>query len=203
MAVIPIQELPGWNLSNKDSFSLLINACVFLLPFFGPDFLLLLALLKANFFFLLLSQSERLTWSKQTCDENKALVQTILPFKDQRSANCVWRQLRELSRKIGTDICTQVERLCLRLNQKKRSPPSWISNALCIIFSVISYLCYLCICYDVHFTCQHFHQCIEEHNGSTIGSHIREQHGKEPRDIELPQDSRSRSCGNARVNLTV
>ena len=42
--------------------------------------------------------------SKQTCDDKKAPVRIILPFKDQRSANSVRRQLGELSRKIGKDI---------------------------------------------------------------------------------------------------
>ena len=42
--------------------------------------------------------------SKQTCDDKKAPVRIILPFKDQRSANCVRRQLGEFSRKIGKDI---------------------------------------------------------------------------------------------------
>ena len=36
--------------------------------------------------------------------EKKAPLRMILPFKDQRSTNSVWRQLRELSRKIGTHI---------------------------------------------------------------------------------------------------
>ena len=37
--------------------------------------------------------------SKQACDDKKAPVRIILPFKDQRSANSVRRQLGELSRK--------------------------------------------------------------------------------------------------------
>ena len=36
--------------------------------------------------------------------EKKAPVRIILPFKDQGSTNTVRRQLRELSRKIGTHI---------------------------------------------------------------------------------------------------
>ena len=42
--------------------------------------------------------------SEQTCDDKKAQVRMILPFKDRRSANSVRRQLGELSRKIGKDI---------------------------------------------------------------------------------------------------
>ena len=36
--------------------------------------------------------------SKQTCDDKKAPVRVILPFKDQRSANSVRRQLGEFNK---------------------------------------------------------------------------------------------------------
>jgi len=42
--------------------------------------------------------------SFQKCDDKKAPVRMILPFKDQISANSVQRQLKELSRKIEKDI---------------------------------------------------------------------------------------------------
>ena len=34
------------------------------------------------------------------------------------------------------------------------------------------------------YSCRHLHQRIEEHKGSAIGRHIKEQHGKEPDNIE-------------------
>ncbi|XP_068735295.1 uncharacterized protein [Montipora capricornis] len=42
--------------------------------------------------------------SKQMCTDKKAPVRIILPFKDQRSANSVQRELGELSRKSRKDI---------------------------------------------------------------------------------------------------
>ena len=42
--------------------------------------------------------------SSQKCDDRRAPVRKILPFKDQMSANSVRRQLNELSRKIGKEI---------------------------------------------------------------------------------------------------
>ena len=76
-------------------------------------------------------------------------VRILLSFKDQRSAYSVRRQLGELSRKIGTDIrpVHTAERSDWRSNQKKRNPPSLISNALCIIFSAI---CAIQIMSDIH-----------------------------------------------------
>ena len=44
-----------------------------------------------------------------------------------------------------------------------------------------------------------FDQLIEERKGSVIGSHVREQHGREPSDMNWD----SGSCEKARVNLTV
>ena len=35
----------------------------------------------------------------------------------------------------------------------------------------------------VGYTCRHLHQRIEEHKGSAIGNHLREQHDIEPEDI--------------------
>ena len=42
--------------------------------------------------------------SFKKCEDKKAPMRIILPFKNQRSANSVRRQLKELSRKIGKDI---------------------------------------------------------------------------------------------------
>ena len=77
--------------------------------------------------------------SKQTCDDKKAPVRIILPFKDQRSANCVRRQLGELSRKIGKDIHPVYTTLKIGANirQKKANPSLLTNNALFTILSVI------------------------------------------------------------------
>ena len=41
----------------------------------------------------------------------------------------------------------------------------------------------LCDAGYVGYTCRHLHQRIEEHKGSAIGNHLREQHDMEPEDI--------------------
>ena len=43
--------------------------------------------------------------------------------------------------------------------------------------------CGLCDAFYVGYTCRHLHQRIEEHRGSAIGNHLREQHDMEPEDI--------------------
>ncbi|CAH3151296.1 unnamed protein product, partial [Porites lobata] len=82
----------------------------------------------------------------QVADKREAPIRIVLPFKDQKSANIVRKQLADLSRKINADI----------------SP---------VYTSYVGY------------TCRHLHQRIEEHKGSAIGNHLREQHDMEPEDI--------------------
>ena len=48
---------------------------------------------------------------------------------------------------------------------------------------VYSFQCGLCDAGYVGYTCRHLHQRIEEHKGSAIGNHLREQHDMEPEDI--------------------
>jgi len=38
-------------------------------------------------------------------------------------------------------------------------------------------------CYKIFYTCRHLHQRIEEHKGSAIGNHLREEHDMELEDI--------------------
>ena len=77
--------------------------------------------------------------SKQTCDDKKAPVRIILPFKDQRSANSVRRQLGELSRKIGKDIhpVYTSQKIGSNIKPKESKPPIVNQNVLFTISSVI------------------------------------------------------------------
>ena len=52
----------------------------------------------------------------------------------------------------------------------------------------------LCDAGYVGYTCQHLHQRTEEHKGSAIGNHLREQHDMEPEDIA--QNFRILKCRN-------
>ena len=53
-------------------------------------------------------------------------------------------------------------------------------NQQCVVYS---FQCGLCDAGYVGYTCRHLHQRIEEHKGSAIGNHLREQHDMEPEDI--------------------
>ena len=53
-------------------------------------------------------------------------------------------------------------------------------NQQCVVYH---FKCDLCDADYVGYTCRHLYQRIEEHKGSAIGKHIRDQHGRDPRDI--------------------
>ena len=73
------------------------------------------------------------------------------------------------TRKIGPNI-----------RPKESKPP--IVNQQCVVFH---FKCDLCDEDYVGFTCRHLYHRIEEHKGSAIGKHVRDQHGRDPSDISL------------------
>ena len=119
--------------------------------------------------------------STRACNVNEAPVRIVLPFKDQRSANSVRRQLAELGRKIGIDIrpvCTS-RKIGHEIKPKEKKPP--ITNQQRVVYH---YKCGLSDVNYVGYTCRHLYQRVDEHKGSSsIGNHIKEQHGTVPSDI--------------------
>ena len=103
--------------------------------------------------------------STQACNVNQALVRIVLPFKDQRSANCARRQLGELGRKIGIDTFApgiQDVRSDTRSNRKKRSRLSLTSNAL---FTTTTVVCAMQTVLDI--------RAETSISASEIGNHIK------------------------------
>ena len=79
--------------------------------------------------------------STRACNVNEAPVRTVLPFKDQRSANSARRQLGELGRKIGIDIrAVYASRKIGHQVKPKEKKPSVISQQRI----VYHYKCGLC-----------------------------------------------------------
>ena len=103
-----------------------------------------------------------------------------------------------LSRKIGTDIhpVYTSRKIGSEINGKRREAPYRESAMRSIPFF---FYCNVGDADYVSFACQHFDQLIEERKGSLIGSHVREQHGREPSDMNWDTGS----CEKARVNFTV
>ena len=88
----------------------------------------------------------------------------------------------ELSRKIGKDIHPVYTSWKIGSNIKPKESKSPLVNQQCVVYH---FKCDLCDADYVGYTCRQLFQRIEEHKGSAIGKHIRDQHGRDPSDISL------------------
>ncbi|XP_022797423.1 uncharacterized protein LOC111335698 [Stylophora pistillata] len=113
-------------------------------------------------------------------DKREAPVRIVLPYKDQKSANVVRKQLADLRRKINVDISPVYTSKKIKNEIRVREDKPPLVSQQCVVYS---FQCGLCDARYVGYTCRHLHQRIEEHKGSAIGHHLREQHDMEPEDI--------------------
>ena len=118
---------------------------------------------------------------QQAPSQQEVPIRVVLPSKDQKAANSVRRQLSDLSRKINAEIRPVYTSRKIKdtIKVKEQKPP--IVNQQSAVYY---FKCDLCDADYVGYSCRHLHQRIEEHKGSAIGRHIKEQHGKEPDNIE-------------------
>ncbi|KAL9972227.1 hypothetical protein ACROYT_G018495 [Oculina patagonica] len=112
--------------------------------------------------------------------EKQDPIRIVLPFKDQKSANSVRRQLGDLSRKIKVDISPVYTSRKIKDEIKVREDKPPLVNQQCVVYN---FQCNLCDAGYVGYTCRHLHQRIEEHKGSAIGTHLKGQHDMAPDDI--------------------
>ena len=77
-----------------------------------------------------------------------------------------------------SNMPTQHIATMLEIRVREDKPP--LVSQQCVVYS---FKCGLCGAGYVGYTCRHLHQRIEEHKGSAIGNHLREQHDMEPEDI--------------------
>ena len=124
--------------------------------------------------------SQYLHTQQQVPEEQEAPIRIVLPFKDQKSANAVRRQLGDLSRKIKVDISPVYTSRKIKDEIKVTEDKTPLVNQQCAVYH---FQCSLCNAGYVGYTCRHLHQRIEEHKGSAIGNHLREQHNMAPNDI--------------------
>ncbi len=84
----------------------------------------------------------------------------MLPFKDQKSADSVRRQLRNLSKTIGRQIqpVYTSRKIAADFPAAETKPP--LVNQQCVVYL---FKCDLCDADYVGYTCRHLHQRIDEH----------------------------------------
>ena len=98
--------------------------------------------------------------------EKQVPIRIVLPFKDQKSANSVRRQLGDLSRKINVDISPVYTSRKIKDEIKVRENKPPLVNQQCVVYN---FQCNLCDAGYVGYTCRHLHQRVEEHKVSAIG----------------------------------
>jgi len=112
------------------------------------------------------------------------IVRVILPFKDQRSADFVRKQLKDLGNNIGNPIQTVFTspKFGEQLQIQERKPP--VVSRQCVVYQ---FNCDLCDKDYIGYTARHLHQRIEEHRASAVGAHVKGCHGiSNPELLKLP-----------------
>ena len=110
-----------------------------------------------------------------------APVRIILPFKDQKSADTVRRQLSDLGKKINSDLrpVFTSKKIADEIKVAEAKPP--LINQQCVVFE---YRCDLCDADYVGYTRRHLFQRIEEHKYSAIGKQLRDAHNQMNKDLQ-------------------
>ena len=101
----------------------------------------------------------------------------MLPFKDQKSADVVCRQLGDLGTKINQQLqpAFTSKKIADHLRVTEENPPRINQQSV-----VYEFICDSCDTNYIDYTCRHLHQQIEEHKHSVIGKHLRDVHGLTP-----------------------
>ena len=106
--------------------------------------------------------------------KQKLQLRVVLPFKDQKSANAVRRQLSDLIRKINAEISPVYTSRRIKDDIKVREDKPPLVNKLCVVYCLKRDL------FSAGFV--GLHQRIEDHKdhkGSAVGNHVRKQCDKE------------------------
>ena len=102
--------------------------------------------------------------------KREAPVRIVLPYKDQKSANVVRKQLADHSWKINADISPVYTSRKIKdeIKVKEDKPP--LVSQQCVVHL---FQCVLCDAGYVGYTSRHLNQRIEEYKRSAIGNHFR------------------------------
>ena len=106
-------------------------------------------------------------------DDVTCIRSIVLPFKDQRSADTLRRNLNDLNKKIGSDLqpVFTSKKIMDEIKVVEAKPP--LINQHCVVYK---FSCNLCDSDYVGFTSRHLFQRIAEHKYSAIGQHLKEDH---------------------------
>ena len=108
-------------------------------------------------------------------------IRIVLPFKDQRSADAVRKDLSELSKKIGSNLRPAItsRKIIDDIKVMEAKPP--LINQHCVVYK---FSCDLCDTDYVGYTSRHLFQRIAEHKHSAIGKHLKEEHNLQATNLQ-------------------
>ena len=140
--------------------------------------------------------TENARLKQRVSNELDAPVRIVVPYKEQKSANAVRHQRRDLSRKIDFDVqpVYTSQKIKEQFKPKDHKPPIVNQQNVVYYFS-----CGLCDAGYVGFRSRHLHQHVEEYKRSTIGNHVKYEHWKDPGTIT----SNFKVLKSVRANETV
>ncbi|KAL9977253.1 hypothetical protein ACROYT_G014635 [Oculina patagonica] len=123
---------------------------------------------------------QRLVDGSHKCLRWSRTFRIILPFKDQRSADVVRRQLSDLGKKINSDLrpVFTSKKIADDINVAEAKPP--LINQQCVVYK---FKCDSCDADYVGYTRRHLFQRIDEHKHSAIGNHLRDAHNQSNKDL--------------------
>ena len=98
----------------------------------------------------------------------------VLPFKDQKSADALKKQLSDLNKKVDHTLQPVFTRPKISEELEMREPNPPLINQQCAMYN---YKCDLCDVEHVGYTSRHLHQRIDENHFSAIGKHLKNDQG--------------------------
>ena len=127
--------------------------------------------------FLTQSVWRKIKFRRTTPCRGKHRSRVMLPFKDQRSADFVRKQFKDLGNNIGNPIQTVFTspKIGEQLRIQERKPPvGAVVSRQCVVYQ---FKCDLCDTDYIGYTTRHLHQRIEEHRATAVGAHVKGCHG--------------------------
>ena len=107
-------------------------------------------------------------------------VLITLPFKDQKSADSVRRQLSDLSKKIDRVLQPVFTSRKISEDLKITETKPSLVNQQCVVYE---FQCNSCDSNYIGYTSRHLHLRIEEHKYSVIGKHLKDKHNQRPTNL--------------------
>ena len=109
-----------------------------------------------------------------SCDPVTSKVRIVLPFISEKASKTLKAKINELNKEIKTDIEPVFKSKKIKDSIKTIEKKPKIINEQCVVYK---FQCDLCDASYVGYTCRHLHERIKEHKNSSVGDHMKYEHG--------------------------